>query len=75
MQVLTNVVGGLAASCHFPENRTTLRHAGGIPPLILLLNGTNEAMLENVAIVLGECANEPQSMALIEELDGVCFVH
>ncbi|PSN34412.1 Armadillo repeat-containing protein 4 [Blattella germanica] len=42
--------------------------------LIFLLNGTNGPMLENVCRVLGECANEMESMEIIDQLDGVRLI-
>lgn len=67
-------MGGLAECCKTSNNRETLRKSGGIPPLIQLLNWTNQPLLENVASVLGECANDEESMDIIEELDGVRLV-
>lgn len=64
----------MAECCKTQENREALRKAGGIPSLIQLLSWTNQPLLENVAKVLGECANDTESMELIEELDGVRLV-
>jgi hypothetical protein len=74
LQVLANSVGGLAECAKFPSNRTAIRNAGGIPKLITLLNGNNGPLLENVCRVLGECANEMESMKDIENLDGVRLI-
>lgn len=74
MQVLTNAVGGLAECAKFPDNRTEIRTSGGIPKLIMLLSGNNGPMLENVCHVLGECANDTESMDIIHKLDGVRLI-
>lgn len=74
VQVLTNTVGGLAECAKFPENRTEIRTSGGIPKLIMLLNGNCGPMLENVCRVLGECAHEMESMEIIDMLDGVRLI-
>jgi hypothetical protein len=74
VQVLTNVAGGLAECAKFPYNQTEIRTSGGIPKLIVLLNGNNGPMLENVCRVLGECANEIDSMDIIDKLDGVRLI-
>lgn len=42
--------------------------------MIMLLNGSNGPMLENVCRVLGECANETESMDIILNLDGVRLI-
>ncbi|KAJ9600824.1 hypothetical protein L9F63_001036 [Diploptera punctata] len=74
-EVLTNAVGGLAECAKFPHNRTEIRLSGGLPKLTTLLNdGTDGPMLENVCRVLGECANEMESMEIIEQLDGVRLI-
>ena len=72
--MLTNAVGGLAECAKFPHNRTEIRLAEGIPKLVMLLTGTNGPMLENVCRVLGECANEMESMEIIVQLDGVRLI-
>lgn len=67
-------MGGLAECCKSAGNRETLRKCGGIPPLVQLLSWTNQPLLENVASVLGEVAQEEECLQLIEELDGVRLV-
>ena len=62
MQVLVNVVGALAELAQDPPNRLTIRKAGGIPPLVNLLTGTNQALLVNVTKAVGQCAEEPDNM-------------
>lgn len=62
-QVLVNVVGALAELAKDPANRVTIRRANGIPPLVNLLTGTNQALLVNVTKAVGHCAKEPESMA------------
>lgn len=70
-EVLSNAVGALSQCLKFEHNRETLRKAGGIPPLVNLLNYTFAPLLENVPKVLCESAKDPDSMRVIEELDGV----
>lgn len=72
--VLTNTVGALSELCKHASNRTTLRMIGGLPLLINLLNYIWPPLLENVSLVLKECALEPDSMQVIEELDGVRLI-
>lgn len=45
-----------------PPNRSTIRKAGGIPPLVNLLTGTNQALLVNVTRAVGQCAEEAENM-------------
>ncbi|KAL1490979.1 hypothetical protein ABEB36_011646 [Hypothenemus hampei] len=72
--VLSNVVGALGECLKFEHNRNTLRRAEGIPHLVNLLNYTYPPLLENVPMVLRECAEDPESMREIEELDGVRLI-
>lgn len=58
-----NVVGGLAELAKDQPNRTTIRKAGGIPPLVQLLTGTNQALLVNVTKAVGMCAEEQENMS------------
>ena len=58
-----NVVGALAELAKEPENRMTIRKAGGIQQLVNLLTGTNQALLINVTKAVGRCAEEPDNMA------------
>ena len=60
--MLVNVVGALAELAKDPPNRMTIRKAGGIPPLVNLLTGTNQALLVNVTNAVGKCAEEPDNM-------------
>ena len=62
-QVLVNVVGALGECALDPPNRTAIRKAGGIPPLVQLLTGTNQALLVNDTRAVGQCAEEPENMA------------
>ena len=57
-----NVVGALAELAQEKENRLTIRKCGGIPPLVQLLTGTNQALLVNVTKAVGQCAEEPENM-------------
>lgn len=61
-EVLVNVVGALAECAKQPDNRTTIRKAGGILPLVNLLTGTNPALLVNTCLALRQCAEEPESI-------------
>ncbi|KAF4521378.1 hypothetical protein B566_EDAN006967 [Ephemera danica] len=70
-EVLTNVVGAVAECCRTASNRAALRTAGGLSPLVALLSGTNVALLQNVALALGQLAQESHCLKAIEELDGV----
>lgn len=73
-QVLTNVVGALAECAKLAHNRDVIRKVQGIPPLVNLLNLTNQPLLENTTRVLGECAWDSECMAEIEEMDGVRLI-
>ncbi|CAH1134699.1 unnamed protein product [Ceutorhynchus assimilis] len=72
--VLSNVVGALGECLKFEHNRGSLRRANGIPHLVNLLNYTYPPILENVPMVLKECAEDPESMREIEQLDGVRLI-
>ncbi|KAG8041413.1 hypothetical protein G9C98_002401 [Cotesia typhae] len=77
-QVLANVVGALAECCIDPANRHVLRINNGLPKLIRLLSGTYEPLLENLPLVIKECAEDEQCMDVINDpshsLDGVRLV-
>lgn len=72
--VLANVVGALGEFVKIPRNRDIVRRTGGIPLLINLLNYTYRPLLENLAMVLKECAEDEDSMAVIEDNDGVRLI-
>lgn len=72
--VLKNVVGALCECLKFKHNREVLRRVNGIPHLVNLLNYTFPPLLENVPMVLRECAEDEASMRIIEELDGVRLI-
>ncbi|XP_047001069.1 armadillo repeat-containing protein gudu-like [Schistocerca americana] len=74
LEVLTNVIGGLSQFAKLSHNREALREARVVPLLVELLFESKEDLLENVAHLLGECAKEKESMAIIEELDGVSLL-
>ena len=57
------MVGALAELAKDSPNRMTIRKAGGIPPLVNLLTGTNQALLVNVTKAVGMCAEEPENMS------------
>lgn len=61
-QVLVNVVGALGELAKAPPNRAQIRKCGGIPNLVNLLTGTNQALLVNVTKAVGQCAAEPENM-------------
>ena len=63
--MLVNVVGGLGQCAKDTDNRVTIRKGGGIPPLVQLLTGTNQALLVNVTKAIEACAREPESMGLV----------
>ncbi|TGZ54822.1 Armadillo repeat-containing protein 4 [Temnothorax longispinosus] len=81
-RVLANVVGGLAECCKDSANRDILRTNEGLPKLrplqIRLLSATYEPLLENVPLVLKECAVDERCMDIINDpehrLDGVRLV-
>ena len=59
-----NVVGALGeCAARDPDNRVTIRKAGGVTPLVQLLTGTNQALLINTTKAVGACALESDSMA------------
>ncbi|XP_031349610.1 armadillo repeat-containing protein gudu [Photinus pyralis] len=72
--VLGNSVGALSECVKFEHNRHILRGSGGIPHLVNLLNFVFPPLLENVPKVLKECAEDDESMRIIEELDGVRLI-
>jgi hypothetical protein len=61
-QVLINVVGALGECAQIPPNRSSIRKAGGISPLVNLLTSTNQALLVNVTKAVGACATEADNM-------------
>jgi hypothetical protein len=69
--VLVNIAGALAALASDEKCRKAIRSSGGIDPLVRLLSGTNHALLINVTHALGKCARDPESMVVIDRLDGV----
>ncbi|CAH0556098.1 unnamed protein product [Brassicogethes aeneus] len=73
-RVLSNSVGALCECLKFEHNRETLRRANGIPHLVNLLNYTYPPLLENVPMVLRECAQDEACMRIIEDLDGVRLI-
>ncbi|CAH8605377.1 unnamed protein product [Dicrocoelium dendriticum] len=70
-RVLINVVGALGEMAKDTANRTAIRKAGGIGPLVSLLTRTNQDLLINTTTAIGRCAEETESMSIIESLDGV----
>lgn len=72
--VLSNVVGALGECLKLEHNRSSLRRANGIPHLVNLLNYTYPPLLQNVPMVLRECAEDADSMREIEQLDGVRLI-
>lgn len=73
-EVLTNAVGAIAECVKFQNNRESLRNASGLPLLVNLLNGTHAPLLENISKALKECAQDPESMRILEELDAVRLI-
>jgi hypothetical protein len=61
-QVLVNVVGALGELAKAQPNRAQIRKSGGIPHLVNLLTGTNQALLVNVTKAVGQCAEESDNM-------------
>ena len=62
--MLVNVVGALGeCAAQEPSNRVSIRKAGGIPALVNLLTGTNQALLVNVTKSVGACATEADNKA------------
>uniref|UniRef100_A0A3B3XGC6 Armadillo repeat containing 4 n=1 Tax=Poecilia mexicana TaxID=48701 RepID=A0A3B3XGC6_9TELE len=57
-EVLVNVVGALGQFAQIPANKSIICNGGGMRALINLLNGTNQALLVNVAKAVGACATE-----------------
>ncbi|KAK2589161.1 hypothetical protein KPH14_001979 [Odynerus spinipes] len=76
--VLSNVVGALAECCKDPVNRDVLRTSNGLPKLIKLLSSTYEPLLENIPLVLKECAENENCMSIINDhehkIDGVRLI-
>ncbi|XP_076302300.1 LOW QUALITY PROTEIN: armadillo repeat-containing protein gudu-like, partial [Lasioglossum baleicum] len=66
-EVQANVVGALAECCKDPANRDVLRVNDGLPNLIKLLSSTYEPLLENIPLVIKECAQNEQCMDIIND--------
>ncbi|XP_045473998.1 armadillo repeat-containing protein gudu-like [Harmonia axyridis] len=73
-RVLSNVVGALCEFLRFSHNRDVLRRSGGIPYMVNLLNYTYPPLLENLPMVLRECAEDEDSMRIMEDVDGVRLI-
>lgn len=73
-EVVTNAVGAIAHCVKFQNNREALRNAAGLPPLVILLNGTFAPLLENVCKAIKECALDVPSMQILEEQDAIRLV-
>ena len=56
------MVGALGECAAEHSNRIAIRKAGGIPLLVNLLTGTNQALLVNVTNAVGSCAIDPECM-------------
>ncbi len=69
--MLVNVAGAIASLVVNEKNRKAVRTSGGIDPLVRLLSGTNQELLTNTTTALGRCAQDPDSMSIIDKLDGV----
>ncbi|KAF3421074.1 hypothetical protein E2986_04965 [Frieseomelitta varia] len=66
-EVQANVVGALAECCKDSANREVLRVNDGLPNLIKLLSSTYEPLLENIPLVIKECAKNEQCMDIIND--------
>ncbi|CAK9833273.1 Armadillo repeat-containing protein gudu [Anthophora retusa] len=66
-EVQANVVGALYECCKDPTNRDVLRVNEGLPKLIRLLSSTYEPLLENVPLVIMECAQNELCMDIIND--------
>lgn len=64
-EVLVNTAGSLAEFSKIPENRTTIRKSGGIPPIIRQLTQTNRQLLVNCNDAIAECAFDKDNMGLV----------
>lgn len=73
-RVLSNVVGALGEFLKVSHNRDVLRRSGGIPYMVNLLNYTYLPLLENLPMVLRECAEDKDSMGILEDADGVRLI-
>ena len=60
--MLVNVVGAIGECAKDADNRVTIRKGGGLPPMVQLLTGTNQALLINVTKAIEASAKEPESM-------------
>lgn len=72
--VLTNVVGALSQCCRSQNNRESVRTGNGLRPMVDLLNWTYAPLLENLSRCLAECAKDPDSMTILEQLDAVRLI-
>ncbi|KAG6798342.1 armadillo repeat-containing protein gudu [Apis mellifera caucasica] len=70
-EVQANVVGALAECCKDPVNRDRLRINEGLPNLIKLLSSTYEPLLENIPLVIKECAQNEMCMDIINDPEHV----
>ena len=72
-QVLVNVVGALGeCAAQDPDNRVSIRKAGGVIPLVQLLTGTNQALLINTTKAIGACALDTESMTYVCLHTSIC---
>ena len=56
------MVGAFGECAQIPPNRSSIRKAGGISPLVNLLTSTNQDLLVNVTKAVGACATEADNM-------------
>ena len=68
--VVINVAGAISSLATTPEAVKAVRSSGGLTFLVDLLSGTNDALLINVCKALKMCANDKDSMAILDK-DGV----
>ena len=62
------MVGALGECAQIPPNRSSIRKAGGISPLVNLLTSTNQDLLVNVTKAVGACATEADNMRLENQM-------
>lgn len=72
--ILANVTGALSELLKEERSCNQFRAWGGIPLVVDLLNHTFEPILENVPLVLKTLSDDPDSMVIIEEMDGIRLV-
>lgn len=73
--MIANTVASIAECTKIGRNKSALRAADGLIPIIKLLQDTgHERILVNVCRVIDNCATDPQCMEQVVSNDGIRLV-